>query len=71
MSIGEYGTKKIHEIKLATDHMEKKGIYFMSWFINDGRYVVEGEFLGDYVLILIKNEKLYLFKDFKWEAIEI
>lgn len=70
MSIGEYGYQKIHEIKLATDYMEKKGIYFMSWFVNDGNYVVEGEFLGDYVLILIKNENLYLFKDFKWEAIE-
>lgn len=70
MSDAEYGLQKIHEIKLATDYMERKGIYFMSWFINDGNYVVEGEFLGKYVMILIQNENLYLFKDYKWKAIE-
>lgn len=70
MNTAEYGLQKIPEIKQATDYMERKGIYFMSWFINGSNYVVEGEFLGKYVLILIQNEKLYLFKDYKWEAIE-
>lgn len=64
MNTAEYGLQKIQEIKQATNYMERSG------FINGSNYVVEGEFLGKYVLILIQNEKLYLFKDYKWEAIE-
>lgn len=70
MSTAIYGLQKVKEIKKATDYMESKGIYFMSWFINNNNYVVEGEFLGKYILILIKNEQLYLFNEYKWEAIE-
>lgn len=70
MSKETFGTQKIKEIKRATDYMELKGIYFMSWFVNLDNYVVEGEFLGKYVLILIKNENLYLFNEYRWEAIE-
>lgn len=70
MSRATFGIQKVKEIKQATDYMESKGIYYMSWFINLDNYVVEGEFLGKYVLILIKNEKLYLFNEYKWEAIE-
>ncbi|MGB3161575.1 MAG: hypothetical protein WBA84_10045 [Carnobacterium sp.] len=70
MSEKNFGLEKVPEIKRATDYMESKGIYFMSWFINLNNYVVEGEFLGKYVLVLIKNEKLYLFNEYKWESIE-